>query len=632
MKTETQRRQSNPTAAAVKERKSENYNEIQKRLERHHDELRWLYMELYENDSMFAELLENMKAFWKERDAALKDLDESREANPGWYRQNDMLGMMLYIDNFAGDMKGVKARLDYIGKCNVNYIHLMPFLETPEGRSDGGYAVSDFRKVQEKLGTMEDLEELTAACHSRGIHVCMDFVMNHTSEDHEWAKRARQGDGEYMSRYFFYDNSYLPSLYEKTVPQVFPTTAPGNFTWLPDAGHFVMTSFYPYQWDLNYRNPRVFNEMMYNFLYLANRGIDIVRIDAVPYIWKELNTQCRNLPQVHTIVRMMRMICEIVCPGVLLLGEVVMEPEKVVPYFGTVEKPECHMLYNVTTMATTWHTVATRDVRLLKKQLDIVNSLPKDYVFLNYLRCHDDIGWGLDFGTLMTEGIGERSHKKYLNDYFQGHGGDSNSRGELYNADPVTGDARFCGTTASMCGIEKAGFEQDEAAMERAISLDVMLHAYMFMQSGIPVLYSGDEIGQLNDYGYKENPLKAADSRYIHRGTMNWALAGNIADPDTVEGKLFGRLSRLEEIRKREKAFVSGADTWTVETWDSAVLCIGRYYRGEKIYGLFNFSETDRTAWINETDGDYVDLISGREMKACGVGIPAYGFYYLKKR
>ena len=405
-----------------------------KRFERHFDELKWLYIELYENDSMFAELCDNLYRFYNERNKDLRQLDCERETDPNWYKNNDMLGMMLYIDNFAGNMKGVKEKLDYLEKCNVNYIHLMPFLDTVEGRSDGGYAVADFRKVQEKLGTMEDLEDLTAACHKKNMNVCMDFVMNHTSQDHEWAKRARQGDGEYMSRYFFFNNDTIPNMYEQTVPQVFPTTAPGNFTWLPDAGHFVMTSFYPYQWDLNYRNPRVFNEMMYNFLYLANKGIDIIRIDAVPYIWKELGTQCRNLKQVHTIVRMMRIISEIVCPSVLLLGEVVMEPEKVVPYFGTVEKPECHMLYNVTTMATTWHTVATRDVSLLKKQLDIVNGLPKEYVFLNYLRCHDDIGWGLDYGTLMTEGKGERSHKQYLNDYFQGIAGNSNSRGELYNA------------------------------------------------------------------------------------------------------------------------------------------------------------------------------------------------------
>lgn len=602
-----------------------------KRLEKHHDELRWLYMELYDNSSMFAELTERLEGFYRERSRELKSMDLSRESRPDWYKQNDMLGMMFYIDNFAGNMKGVESKLDYMEQCNVNYIHLMPFLETPKGRSDGGYAVSDFRKVQENLGSMEDLESLTAACHKKGIRVCMDFVMNHTSEDHEWAKKARQGDGEYMSRYFFFDSDQIPNQYEKTVPQVFPTTAPGNFTWLPDAGHYVMTTFYPYQWDLNYKNPRVFNEMMYNFLYLTNRGIDIVRIDAVPYIWKELNTQCRNLKQVHTIVRMMRIISEIVCPGVLLLGEVVMEPEKVVPYFGTVEKPECHMLYNVTTMATTWHTVATRDVRLLKKQLDIVNGLPKEYVFLNYLRCHDDIGWGLDYDTLLGEGIRERSHKEYLNRYFLGLEGGSNSRGELYNADPVTGDARFCGTTASMCGIEKAGAEQDREAMEKAVRLDVMLHAYMFMQSGIPVLYSGDEVGQVNDYTYKENPDKAEDARYIHRGAMDWKLAELIRDKTSVPARIFSRLDQLEKIRKSEKVFTCQADTWTIDTFDASVLCIGRYYEGEKIMGIFNFSEYDKTAWINETDGVYTDMISGEKRKAAGVDIPAYGFLYLKR-
>ena len=612
---------------------SANTDEIyRKRFDRHLDELRWLYMELYDNGSMFAELCDCMEQFYRERNKKLKSSDLERETHLDWYRQNDLLGMMFYIDNFAGDMKGVKSRLEYIEQCNVNYIHLMPFLETPEEHSDGGYAVSDFRKVQEKLGSMKDLEKLTAACHKKGINVCMDFVMNHTSEEHEWAKRARQGEGEYMSRYFFFDNEEIPSLYEKTVPQVFPTTAPGNFTWLPDVGHFVMTTFYPYQWDLNYKNPRVFNEMMYNFLYLVNRGIDIIRIDAVPYIWKELNTPCRNLAQVHTIVRMMRMISEIVCPGVLLLGEVVMEPEKVVPYFGTVEKPECHMLYNVTTMATTWHTVATRDVRLLKGQLDTANSLPKDYVFLNYLRCHDDIGWGLDYGTLMSEGIGERSHKRYLNDYFQGYAGESNSRGELYNADPVTGDARFCGTTASMCGIEKAKLDQDAGEMERALRLDVMLHAYMLMQSGIPVLYSGDEIGQINDYSYKDDPKKAADSRYIHRGKMNWTLAEHIAEPDTVEGKMFLSLKRLGEIRKSEKVFVTGADAWTVETGERAVLCMARSFEEDKLIGLFNFSEFDHTVGLDETDGIYVDLISGKEINPKEILIQAYGFYYLKKQ
>ena len=540
--------------------------------------------------------------------------------------------MMLYVNAFAKDLKGVRKKLPYLKSCGVNYLHLMPLLASPRGRSDGGYAVSDFRSVQRSLGTMADLEKLADACREEGVSVCLDFVMNHTSEDHEWAKKARAGEPGYRDRYFFYDSWDIPREFEKTVPQVFPTTAPGSFTWLEDCKQVVMTNFYPYQWDLNYANPAVFNDMTENMLYLANRGIDVIRLDAIPYIWKQLGTSCRNLPQVHTLARMLRIACEIVCPSVLLLGEVVMEPAKVAPYFGTTEKPECHMLYNVTTMATTWHTVATREVSLLKRQLDIVNGLPKEYVFLNYLRCHDDIGWGLDYDTLRLSGIDERAHKQYLNDYFQGYTGGSNSRGQLYNADPVTGDARFCGTTASLCGIEKAGFEQDEEAMERAIRLDVMLHAYMFMQSGIPVLYSGDEIGQVNDYSYEKDPNKAADSRYLHRGAMRWELAARADDPDTVEGKIFGRLKRLEEIRKQEKAFVSYGDAWTVETWDPSILCIARQYEGEKILGLFNFSEFDRIAWINETDGVYEDMISGEEMEAAGVNIPAYGFYYLKRK
>lgn len=477
---------------------------FERRLARHIDELRWLYMELYNNDAMFAELCDNLYRFAEERSTALKKRDLEREADPEWYRSNDLTGMMLYIDNFAGDLEGVRKKLPYIEQTGVNMLHLMPFLDTVPERSDGGYAVADFRAVRPDLGTMEDLEKLADACHKKGINLCMDFVMNHTSQDHEWAKKARQGDGEYMSRYFFFNNWSIPAEYEKTVPQVFPTTAPGNFTWLDDCQHFVMTSFYPYQWDLNYRNPRVFNEMMHNFLFLANRGMDMIRIDAVPYIWKELGTDCRNLPQVHTIVRMMRMIGEIVCPSVILLGEVVMEPVKVVPYFGTVEKPECHLLYNVTTMCTTWHTVATQDTRLLRRQLDIVNSLPKEYVFLNYLRCHDDIGWGLDYDWLKWNfGTDEKAHKRFLSDWFQGHWEGSVSRGELYNDDPASGDARQCGTTASLCGIEKAGFEHNSAAMERAVRFDLTLHAMMFMQTGLPLLYSGDELAQVNEYSYK---------------------------------------------------------------------------------------------------------------------------------
>lgn len=599
------------------------------RMEKHQDELRWLYMELYGNDAMYAELCEQMHDYYSKRSTELKKRDIKKEKNPDWFKEKEMLGMMLYIDNFAGDLKGVERKLSYLKECNVNCIHLMAFLDTPKGKSDGGYAVADFRKVRPDLGTMKDLARLTEKCHENDMNVCMDFVMNHTSEEHEWAKRARAGEGEYMSRYFFYDNGDIPARYEETVPQVFPTTAPGNFTWLPEIGHYVLTTFYPYQWDLNYRNPRVFNEMMYNFLFLANQGMDIIRIDAVPYIWKELGTSCRNLKKVHTIVRMMRMIAEIVCPSVILLGEVVMEPEKVVPYFGTVEKPECHMLYNVTTMATTWNSIATRDIRLLKKQMDIVSRLPKQYTFLNYLRCHDDIGWGLDFDTMKQWGMEEPSHKRYLNDYFTGKIADSISRGELYNDDPVTQDARFCGTTASMCGIEAAGFEGNAEKMQTAIQEDLMLHAYMLTQSGIPMLYSGDELGQVNDYSYKEDAEKVSDSRYLHRGVFQWTLADKRKDLSTVQGKLFQMLNRLEQIRRQENVFSQEAEVYTYDVHNDSILGILREYKGERFIALFNFSEREQTAWMQE-EGIFRDLINGEITEMKDPVLKGYDFVWVK--
>ena len=599
------------------------------RMEKHQDELRWLYMELYGNDAMYAELCEQMHDYYLKRSTELKKRDIKKEKNPDWFKEKEMLGMMLYIDNFAGNLKGVEKKLAYLKECNVNCLHLMPFLDTPKGKSDGGYAVADFRKVRLDLGTMKDLARLTEKCHENGMNVCMDFVMNHTSEEHEWAKRARAGEGEYMSRYFFYDNGDIPARYEETVPQVFPTTAPGNFTWLPEIGHYVLTTFYPYQWDLNYRNPRVFNEMMYNFLFLANQGMDIIRIDAVPYIWKELGTSCRNLKEVHTIVRMMRMIAEIVCPSVILLGEVVMEPEKVVPYFGTVEKPECHMLYNVTTMATTWNSIATRDIRLLKKQMDIVSRLPKQYTFLNYLRCHDDIGWGRDFDTMKQWGMEEPSHKRYLNDYFTGKIADSISRGELYNDDPVTQDARFCGTTASMCGIEAAGFEGNAEKMQVAIQEDLMLQAYMLTQSGIPMLYSGDELGQVNDYSYKDDAEKASDSRYLHRGAFLWELADKRKDLSTVQGQLFQMLNRLEQIRRQENVFSQEAEVYTYDVHNDSILGILREYKGERFIALFNFSESEQTAWMQE-EGIFRNLVNGEIVEVKDPVLKGYEFVWMK--
>ena len=586
-------------------RKGNKRSRFDARLEVYYDELRQLFMDLYHDEQAFEYFLDMLRKNFRERKKTLKDVDARRAAHPYMHHSNRMMGMMLYTENFAGDLNGVAEKLEYFKECGVKYVHLMPLLDAPEdsARSDGGYAVSDFRKVKPELGTMEDLEKLTSACHRRGIRVCLDFVMNHTSDEHAWAKAARAGDPLAQSRYFFYDNWDVPRQYEETMPQVFPETAPGNFTYFDDIGKIVMTTFYPFQWDLNYGNPLVFNDMTDNLLYLANRGVDIVRLDAVPYIWKELGTSCRNLPQVHTLVRMMNIACRIVCPSVLLLGEVVMEPSKVLPYFGTEDKPECDMLYNVTTMATIWHTMATRDVRLLRYQLQQIENVPSNCIFQNYLRCHDDIGWGLDYGFLAQFGMGEASHKKYLNDWFTGKYYGSPARGELYNDSEWLRDARLCGTTASLCGVESALYERNEEALERAIDADVMLHACMLTLRGIPVLYSGDEIGMLNDYDYHNDPGKQADSRNIHRGKMDWKKAEERFDPATVTARIFSEIKKLIMIRKYNDVFHSDAHVYPVDTGDNRVLGIIREYEGKRLLGLFNFSPDYVNAWID--GGEY---------------------------
>ena len=580
------------------------------RLASRFEELKGLYMELYHDEQSFDYFVGMLRKCWGERKKPLRDQDARREADPHWYRRRELLGMMLYVDAFAGNLEGVKNKLKYIKECGVNYLHLMPLLQSPKGRSDGGYAVSDFRAVQPELGSMSGLEDLANACRRAGISLCLDFVMNHTSEDHEWAQKARAGEPGYRERYFFYDSWEIPREFEKTVPQVFPTTAPGSFTQLEN-GQIVMTNFYPYQWDLNYGNPMVFNDMTENLLFLANRGIDVIRLDAIPYIWKELGTDCRNLPQVHTLARMLRMAVEIVCPSVLLLGEVVMEPAKVAPYFGTTEKPECHMLYNVTTMATTWHTLATGDASLLKRQMEAVCALPKDFLFLNYLRCHDDIGWGLDYPWLgRTFGTGEVAHKRYLNNWFTGQWPGSDSRGELYNDDPRLGDARLCGTTASLCGLEAAEYEGDSFKLERAVACDLTLHAWMFSQSGIPVIYSGDEVGRLNDYTYHSDPDKQADSRYIHRGAFQWGLAEYRNDPDAYQGKLFQGLRRMEGIRAGEPCFNPDAEVRVEDSGDSRVLALSRRSGDRELVCLFNFSPSFLRAGVDR-EGSYTELMYG---------------------
>ena len=590
-------------------------NAFERRLAQRQDELDWLYMELYHDRDRLDGLKAMMARAYGGRGEGLRRLDKKREAGPEWFRACKMLGVTMYPGLFAGSLKGVEEKLGYLKEQGITYVHLMPLLKMPHPDNDGGYAVEDFNQVDPTLGSNGDLARLAAAMRRRGMSLCLDFVINHTADTHDWAMRAKAGEREYQDRYICFDSPDIPREMEKTIPDVFPETAPGSFIFVPEMGKYVCSSFHPYQWDLNYRNPAVFHDMADSMLRLANLGVEVLRIDAVPYLWKQMGTTCRNLPQVHTIMRLIRLITECVCPGVILKGEVVMAPRELAPYFGTADKPECHLLYNASTMATQWSALASGDVRQLKHQLDDLHSLPAHCCFVNYLRCHDDIGWGLneDYGRAL--GIDPVAHKKYLYEFFEGSFPGSFARGERYNYNPATQDARTCGTTASLCGIEKGLYEGDEGQVALGVRRDLMMHAAVMCMAGFPMLSSGDEIGQLNGYGYHDDPILREDSRNLHRTPFSWDNAARRTTPGTVQQRLWDGLRQLEKLRAGQPCFGPGAWVTTWDTHNNSVLAIVRRTGDETMACLFNFSGLAQTVWLDGLEGEFSDLISGE--RAC---------------
>ena len=607
--------------------------EFNERLNSRYDELKWLYMELYDNMDSLNDLKNNLRNIYFYRDNDLKKIDREREKNPNWYKDNKLVGMTVYADLFSNDLNGISDKIDYFKEMNVNYLHIMPIFKTPYGMSDGGFSISDFRNVSEHLGGNDAFNKLALKCRKNGINISMDFVLNHTSDQHEWAMKAKQGDPEYIEYYNFYSDYTIPSEFEKTIPQKLPNVAPGNFTYIECLNKHVMTTFNRYQWDLNFKNPAVFNEMIYNLLYLANIGCDVLKLDSVQYIWKQLQTDCRNLPQVHSIIRLIRLITEIVCPGVILSADIEdMDAQYKNVYFGSNEKPECQMLYNEGTMLAVWNSLATRDTRILKNELSKIYNNEGNGYYVNYLRNYKDIEWNLDSDEVRKIGFDPYMHNKFLSEFFSGNFRDSFARGELYNSDPFSGVSGICGTTASLCGLEKALYERDETQTDVSINRILMLYAFNNSISGIPVICSGDEIGQLNDYTYKEDDNRSIDTNNIYKGKFNWESADKRKDSNTVESKIFSGIKKLEDLRVKYNVFSGDGKTKLIDLDDISVLAFMRNLEDENLICVFNFSEWDKNINLN-LDGKYKDIITEATYNLKDeLNVKPYGVLWLYKK
>lgn len=534
-------------------------------------------------------LLESMARSWRERPAQLRALDVAREAEPDWFQRNTMIGAVAYVDLFAGDLQGIRARIPYLQELGVTYLHLMPLFRSPQGENDGGYAISSYREVDPRLGTMAELSDLATELRHSGISLVVDFVFNHTSDEHEWALRARAGDPETQGYYLMFPDRTMPDAYEATLREIFPDEHPGAFTYQADIGRWVWTTFHSYQWDLNYHNPEVFIRMTEELLFLANMGVEVLRLDAVAFIWKQMGTGCENLPEAHLLIRAFRAAARIAAPALLFKSEAIVHPDEVARY---IRRDECELSYNPLLMALMWEALATRDTRLMNASLRERLRIPEGTAWVNYVRCHDDIGWTFSDEDAARVGINGYTHRQFLNSFYTGRFPGSFARGLPFQENPKTGDCRISGTAASLAGLEKALHEETEREVDLAVRRLLLIHGLTFTTGGIPLIYLGDEIGTLNDYGYRNDPAKARDSRWVHRPFASEERMARRQDPATVEGRIFAGMQRLAALRKSTPA-LSGQEFQWIDTGDGRVFGFVRGSGAERLIVLANFSEQE---------------------------------------
>ena len=590
-----------------------------------------LYGEQYDFFYHLESIVATAARLWLDRPKQLKALDLKRESDPLWFQSQRMMGGVLYVDLFAGNLKGLREKIPYLKELGLTYLHLMPLFLAPDGNSDGGYAVSSYREVNPSLGTMEELSALAAELRENGISLVLDFVFNHTSDEHRWAKAALSGDPEYKDFYFIFPDRTMPDEYEKNLREIFPEQRPGSFTYLPDADRWVWTTFNSFQWDLNYSNPATFNAMAEEMLYLANCGAEILRLDALAFVWKKLGTSCENLPEAHTLIRAFNAMARIAAPSLLFKSEAIVHPDDVIKY---IAPEECQLSYNPLLMALLWETLATRDTKLLASSMRERFNIPPGTTWVNYVRSHDDIGWTFDDAIAGALGMNGYDHRRFLNSFYTGRFAGSFARGLPFQENPRTGDARISGTAASLAGLEAALLAGDEALTELAVRRILLLYSVALSIGGIPLLYLGDETGTTNDYSYRDDPAKTDDSRWVHRPATDWLKQAQAKEPDTVEGHVYGEMLRLIEARENCPA-LAGNETDFIETGNPHVFGYVRRHGGSRLLVLANFSERWQRIPANELrlyglSYSFTDLVTGKEVSLKDdLLLEPYGFVWL---
>ena len=559
------------------------------RLERFFTELRDPLVALYGADprlpDQLAALLDAMAATARERRPELRRLDHEREITPDWLQREQAVGYVCYADRFAGTLAGVRERLPYLRELGVNYLHLMPLLAARPEPNDGGYAVADYGAVEPALGTIDDLRALAADLHGHGMALCVDVVLNHTAREHAWARAALAGDERKLAYYRTFEDRAEPDEYERSLPEVFPDIAPGNFSWVPELGRWVWTTFNAYQWDLDYANPEVFREMAEVVLRLANAGVDVLRLDAVPFLWKRKGTSCQNQPEVHQLLQALRAMARIATPAVGFKAEAIVAPRELVTYLGTGrhEGKECDLAYNNVLMALLWSSLASTRVPLLTHVLGGMPAVPPGAGWVTYVRCHDDIGWAITPEDAAAVGEDAHLHRRFLSDFYAGDFPGSFARGARFQQDTSSGEARTSGTAASLAGL---GAGDDALAVRRVL----LLYALAFAHGGLPLIYMGDEIGLCNDPAWADDEHHRDDNRWMHRPPMDWPAAERRHVAGSAEAGLWDGLRRLIAARRSARATHAQGAGLPLWTGNDHVYGLLRTFAGQRLLVLASFS------------------------------------------
>ncbi len=585
--------------------------------------LRHLYGDREDFFEIVARIMHAVRGAYLERTSALKELDLRRSQRPDWFQQPDRIGYTAYVDRFAGTLRGVENKIDYLKELGVSYLHLLPLLRMRPQENDGGFAVSSYREIEPRFGSISDLASLTTQLRENDISLCVDFVLNHTADNHDWARRARAGDEHFKNFYYFFSDREAPDQYEKSLGEIFADTAPGNFTFLPDQNEWVWTTFYPYQWDLNYSNPHVFEEMLKSLLFLANQGIEIFRLDAAPFLWKRMGTDCRNQPEVFSIIRALRALTAIATPGILLKAEAIVPSYKLIQYLGAGEHAgkECQLAYNTTLMTMIWSALAESDVTHLVNVLNTIPPLSPDASWLNYVRCHDEIGWSVLFEEKAGYTEQEwRDHAKFAQDFYAGVIDGSFSDGENYQSHSTVG------ATASLCGLEGAVRQNDENAIELAIKRILLLYTVVYSYGGVPLVNMGDEIGQFNDHYYASREGFDGDGRWLHRGIMDWEKASKRSGSG-VEAHIYTQMRQLAKIRSNTPQLTQSVAKPGI-CGDGRVLTLHHHNAHGELFIFANFSAAPAKV-AAPRDGQWRDKISGAVVSEEKIELAGYGRLWL---